>query len=289
MKQDLTAVEATAERSAIPHSPELPDPATSPRRLRSLEEFLRPLDERAEVSRRLLPRSPGWCERGAWRYPMPRYLFLGPPGGGDYLRLGVFAAIHGDEPEGAQAIQRLVESLEAEPDLARGYALFLYPVCNPTGFERAVRPAVSGRDLNREFWRGSKEPEVRLLETEIWTHAFHGIVSLHADDTSAGLYGFVSGAVLSEYLLEPALRAGERFLPRNQQRIIDGFASRHGMIYQSYEGVLRAPAGLVPPPFEIIFETPQRAAPERQVAAAHAALLTILETYRVLMAVAQDI
>jgi len=37
---------------------------------------------------------------------------------------------------------------------------------------------------------------------------------VHSDDTSDGLYGFVGGDVLSENLLEPALREAEKILPR---------------------------------------------------------------------------
>jgi hypothetical protein len=127
------------------------------------------------------------------------------------------------------------------------------------------------------------------LETEIWTHAFDGIINLHSDDTSDGLYGYVAGAVMSENLLEPALREAEQFLPRNRRRQIDGFAARNGIITESYPGVLRAPGNLQRPPFEITLETPQKAPLHRQVEAFSAALQTILVEYRYLMAIAQNI
>jgi hypothetical protein len=130
---------------------------------------------------------------------------------------------------------------------------------------------------------------VRFLETEVWTHAFHGIVTLHADDTSDGVYGFVNGAVLSEHLLDPALRSAEAFLPRNRRRKIDGFPARRGMIYSSYDGVLKSPTGMRQPPFEITLETPQNAPLHLQVDAINAALHTVLVEYRYLMAIAQNI
>jgi predicted deacylase len=205
------------------------------------------------------------------------------------VRLGIFASIHGDEPEGALALTRFVTELERQPDLAKGYAIFIYPVCNPTGFEDNTRHSRSGKDLNREFWRDSSEPEIRWLETEIWTHAFHGIVNLHSDDTSHGLYGFVNGEVLSEYLLEPALQSAEAHLPRDRRRRIDGFQARRGILYECYEGVLRSVPGLRPAPFELTLETPQQAPLHRQVEAFNAALQTILVEYRYLTAVAQGI
>ena len=165
-----------------------------------------------------------------------------------------------DEPQGALALAELASKLDANPDLAQGYALFLYPVCNPTGIEDNTRYSRSGKDLNREFWRNSPEPEVQYLETEIWTHAFHGIINLHADDTSDGLYGFVNGQVLSEHLVEPALQAAERYLPRNRQRQIDGFPADRGIIYECYNGVLQSPAGLSHPPFGFAGDTARRTA-----------------------------
>ena len=167
--------------------------------------------------------------------------------------------------------------LERDPEIARGFALFLYPVCNPTGLEDGTRHARCGKDLNREFWRQSAEPEVRFLESEIYLHAFDGLVMLHSDNTSKGIYGYVNGSILSENLLEPALRAAEKFLPRDRRPLIDGFPARDGIIYRSFEGVLRSLPGMERPPFELTFETPQRAPLYLQVEAAAAALQTILQ------------
>ncbi|MDB6125684.1 MAG: hypothetical protein JWQ71_4677 [Pedosphaera sp.] len=256
---------------------------------RAVDRLLAQLDQLAENSDHLFKKSFGEFESNGQGYSMPRYVYLGPKGGGDTIRIGIFAAIHGDEPEGTLALTRLVSVLEKNPELAKGYCLFLYPVCNPTGFEDNTRYSRSGKDLNREFWNGSLEPEVKLLETEIWTHAFDGIINLHTDNTSDGIYGYVSGAVLSENLLEPALREAEQFLPRNAQRQIDGFAAQNGIIAQCLNGVLKAPLNLNRPPFEITLETPQRASLHRQVEAFSIALQTILVEYRYLMAIAQNI
>ncbi len=274
----------------------LEEPTTTviqaPRQLperRAVDRLLTQLDQLAEQSDHLIRKPFGKYESNGQTYSMPRYLFLGPKGGGDTIRIGVFATIHGDEPEGALALTRFAAALEKNPELAKGYCLFLYPLCNPTGFEDNTRHSRSGKDLNREFWKGSPEPEVKLLETELWTHAFDGIITLHADDTSIGLYGYVAGAVLSENLLEPALREAEQFLPRNRQRQIDGFEARGGIISDCFDGVLRAPRNLHRPPFEITLETPQKASLHRQVEAFSAALQTILVEYRYLMAIAQNI
>lgn len=256
---------------------------------RSVSRLLEPLTHIAENSRYLISNSLGRFESGGANYSLPRYLYVGPRGGGDILRIGIFATIHGDEPEGALALGRFLHQLEQKPELAQGYALFIYPVCNPTGFEDNTRHARSGKDLNREFWKQSDQPEVRFLESEIWMQAFHGIVTLHSDNTSDGLYGFVKGAVLSENLLEPALLEAGRFLPRNFRGVIDGFAARHGIIHDGYPGMLQSIPEIPHPPFEITLETPQKAPLHRQVDSVVAALQTILTEFRYLQAVAQNI
>lgn len=256
---------------------------------RALDRLLSAADQIAENSNHLMRKAFGRFESHGAPYFMPRYLYLGPRGGGDPIRIGIFATIHGDEPEGALALTRFLAALERDPEIAEGYCLFIYPICNPTGFEDGTRHSRSGKDLNREFWKSSIEPEVRLLETEIWTHAFDGIITLHTDDTSDGLYGFVAGTVLSENLLEPALAEAEKFLPRNRGRQIDGFAARNGIVAECYEGVLKAPRAMQRPPFEITLETPQKAPLHQQVEAFSAALRSILIEYRQLMAIAQNI
>ena len=104
-----------------------------------------------------------------------------------------------------------------------------------------------------------RQPEIRLLESELCSHAFNGIISLHTDDTSHGVYGYAHGAVLTRHLLGPALASASEFLPLNQNGVIDGFDAREGIIRDGPEGVLRAPPGMKPRPFEVILETPHHA------------------------------
>jgi hypothetical protein len=179
---------------------------------------------------------------------------------------------------------RFVRDLEARPTMAEGYHLYIYPVCNPRGFAAGTRNSPAGFDLNREFWRESAQPEVRLLEQELKTRAFEGIISLHGDDTSHGLYGFVSGSTLTKYLLNPALKAASRALPLNAGPVIDGFNAEDSMIFDGYHGILSAPPEQKPHPFQIVFEVPHLAPAAAQDEAFALALETILTEYRQLVA-----
>jgi hypothetical protein len=258
-------------------------------RRRSISGLLAPLYDAAKRSAYLLASDVGGFCHDADRYTLPRFIFNGPGVSSDPIRLGIFAGIHGDEPEGVLAVVRFLGELVATPALATGYRIYAYPVANPTGFEDNTRHSRRGKDLNREFWSVSDEPEVYLLEQELWIHKFHGIVALHSDDTSEGLYGFVRGPDLSKDLLQPALWAAEKYLHRNTRLVIDGFRARQGLIDGGYGGILSAPPEQRPFPFELTFETPQQAPLHLQVEAHLAALHCIVAEYRTVMAIAQNI
>jgi hypothetical protein len=267
---------------AIRHAAE---PRTD-RNRHSIAEVMRPLEAMAAGSPNLVVNRPANVESSRAAGPFPSFVFLGPAGGGDPIRVGLFAGIHGDEPEGVRALVQFLCGLERQPEPATGYCLFVYPICNPTGFEDGTRLSRSGSDLNREFWKGSPEPEVHLLESELRGRAFHGLISLHTDDTSDGFYGYAHGPLLTRSLVEPALRAAERFLPRNRRAVIDGFPARDGIIGDSFDGVLRGPPEARPRPFEITLETPQAAPAHLKEAALVVALQTILTEYRQFIAYA---
>jgi len=256
---------------------------------RSISDLLAPLEEIAKHSANLVANHEAHFELNGERYELPRYLFVGPRGGDTPIRVGIFAGIHGDEPEGVHAIVQFIKLLEAKPELAAGYYLSFYPICNPTGFEDATRFSRRGKDLNREFWNNSAEPEVRLLQAELISRSFQGIISLHTDDTSDGFYGIVRGATLTKHLIEPALRAAEKLLPRDERPIIDGFAARNGIIRDTFDGILSAPPKVRPRPFEIILETPHTPPEYLKETAFVAALQTILLEYRKFIAYAPNL
>src|ERR1035438_702940 len=137
-------------------------PQTPRRPRRSIAELLAPLEQIAANSPNLVANHDARFEAGDETCELPRYLFVGPKGGDTPIRVGIFAGIHGDEPEGTHAIVQFIKLLEAKPELAAGYYLSFYPVCNPGGFEDDTRHTRSGKDLNREFWKNTNEPEVRL-------------------------------------------------------------------------------------------------------------------------------
>ncbi len=245
-----------------------------------LAEMLTPLIEATHATEFLRYQPSPVFSRLGREYVVPHFVFDGPRAGGETVRLSLFAGIHGDEPEGAWTLAALLGELLDRPQLAAGYQLHVYPVCNPTGFAAGTRESAAGLDLNREFWRQSAEPEVRWLEQELLAQHPQGIISLHGDDTATGIYVYVRGAVFTETLARPMLAAAGRFLPLDTRATIDGFCNHQGLLHDCFTGVLAAPpAGLDPQPFELIFETPRECPAVLQVQAGVAGLLAVFASY----------
>lgn len=261
----------------------------SPHLLYDARAVFDPLFKLAGQGRGLLGEVLGGFDAPNGRHELARFRFTGPLRGQQPIKLGLFAGLHGDEPAGCAALATLAENFLRDPELATNYEVFFYPVCNPAGLAAGTRFNGSGKDLNREFWIGSREPEVRLLEQELSAHRFDGIITLHSDDTCSGLYGYAHGRLLNENLLKPALLAASRVLPRDTRAMIDGFNANDGVLCECFRGVLAAPSTQSPQPFDIIFETPALAPFDQQVEATVAAVQTILDEYRGFIAQAQNI
>lgn len=255
----------------------------------TIKEILLPLFIQVGMSDTLRADSLGFWREGEDRFWLPRFVFQRTQVVKPRINVGIFAGIHGDEPAGILALADLVTRLDADPEFGRDFKLWLYPMCNPGGYVDGTRHSRGGVDLNREFWKGSRQPEVLLLEEEIRRRKFDGIISLHTDDTSDGLYGFARGATLTRHLLEPALAAAEAALPRNKSDLIDGFHAVEGIIHSGYGGILSAPPGARPEPFEIVLETPQHAPEDLQRQAFVLALEALLAEYRRVISYAADI
>lgn len=212
-----------------------------------------------------------------------------PSQSGQGYKFGIFAGIHGDEPAGVLAALELSRWAAENPDELRDFELHFFPLCNPTGYTLGTRYNQNGLDLNREFWFGSLEPEVVFLESELRRERYDGIIALHSDDECDGCYGFVSGALLSEHLLRPALAEANHHLPCCPQPIIDGFVADQGIIREGYLGILSGPPEQRPRPLEIVFETPALAPLNHQVEATVVAVKHMLMEYRLLQSYAANL
>lgn len=254
-----------------------------------VKELLMPLMLQVASSATLKGDSAGFWEDGAARLWLPRFVFQRTQVVKHRYKIGIFAGIHGDEPAGILGLMDFVKELDEHPEWGKEFLVHLYPLCNPSGYLAGTRESSSGKDLNREFWRDSPEPEVRLLEAEIQRWNFDGIIALHSDDTCGGFYGFARDRLISEQMLAPALAAAGHVLPCDPGPVIDGFHSVNGIVHSCYDGILSASPQQRPQPFEVILESPQTESLDLQRKAFVSALRAILQSYRAFMAYGGDL
>ena len=85
------------------------------------------------------------------------------------------------------------------------------------------------------------------------------------------------------------LKAAEAFLPLDKRALIDGFPARNSVVRHTFPGVLSAPPVVRPRPFEIILESPKGRPAFLTEWAFVAAMKSILDGYRKVIAYAQNL
>jgi murein peptide amidase A len=255
------------------------------------QQLLAPLLNLAKTSDYLVADSIGDFVVGEKTFSIPRFIFMGPKGGGDSIRLGIFATIHGDEPEGADAVVSFLKDLEREPELAKGYHLYVYPICNPTGYAAYTRHNSSGQELSRHFWRRSDQPEVYYLEREMGVFHFHGVLSLHSSRNVKALSADTRSSTIQSSVAQPAIEAAANVFSGFQSAITGKTSpsSEPESPAPNLKGFLTTTDELSPVPFEVNLTTPRQAPRHLQVWSMVSALKSILESYRSLMAIRQNI
>lgn len=272
-----------------PSGPAAIDFGSRSRRRHSIDNALETLTAISVYSDYLYYLPLGLFHYGRDPYRLARYVFLGPQAGDEPVKIALFAGIRGDDTAGTKALVEFLLRLNLEPERARGYQIFVYPVCNPTGFEDGTAATRRGRDLAGELWNGSSEPEAYYIERELGVLQFHGVVNLRSHADGGSIRAHVASPTLESALVRPALRAANRFLPRDENHGDDQVIPATTVVRNNYEWGLVNPAELDPAPFELTFETPGKAPPELQSKAAVAALNRIVAEYRPFLASQQNI
>jgi hypothetical protein len=272
-----------ARRSVVPAAVDVLHEATG-----VAQRLLAPLLSLADNSDWLVAGSVGEFAAGGKLFQIPRFIFMGPRGGGDTVRLGLFATIHGDEPQGAEAMIAFLQELERCPQLALGYHIYAYPICNPTGLEAATHLNAKGKDLACHFWQGSDQPEAYYLEREIGVHRFAAVISLHSrnNETTGHFRGLTGNVVVDTALVQPALEAANNIIQPGRQ--IEAGLDREACKSRDV-GFLTATQDLSFVPIEINFEIPSMAPRDAQIRGTVGALKVILDSYRTLLATQANI
>ncbi len=249
-------------------------------RVRSMTDAIAPLNRVAAGSINLVRKPFRVLRENSPDIYIPRYLFVGPKGGAEPIRVGFFAGIHGNEPEGTYALIDFIQALEVTPNVAKNYCLFVYPVLNPTGFEADTRLTGDGVNIPNEIWKNSLSPEVQALQSELWMHAFDGIISFKTDPAAQELAIAVSGPIFFRHILSIELPVAQDLLPQTVNSSRNAFPAWKRVFLNETNELIRAAPGLKPRPFEILITIPRQAPPYLQRAAVNLVLQSILTEYR---------
>jgi hypothetical protein len=133
-------------------------------------------------------------------------------------RAYVSAGIHGDEPAGPLAVERMLIENRWPADVA----LTVCPCLNRTGFPLNTRENAAGIDLNRDY-RQPRTPEVQnhvaWLETQ---PSFDAAFCLHEDWESHGFYLYELNPDQRPSLARAIVEAVRPVCPVDESPLIDG-------------------------------------------------------------------
>ena len=252
----------------------------------SAQHILKPLWDLAENSDSLVGGTAGDFTVGGKVIPIPRFNFLGPTGGGETVRLAIFAGLHGGDTEGTEALVAFLQGLESFPQTARGFHVYAYPICNPSEFAPLTCRRSPGKDLSGDFWKGSTRPEVYYLEREIGVLQFHGVIALQA---KRGLNEFAActrSDILNQSLARPAVDKARQSLPVHPARETEPPRAKFD---EAHADFLTATDEIKTAPFELHIGIPRHVPRSCRIQGTVSALNSILDSYRNLQSLRQNI
>jgi hypothetical protein len=233
----------------------------------SAQEIWEPLDLLAEESAGLAK----WRSLAVDGHVIPSYVFIGLRGESVPIRLALLGRIEPEDLVSTSAIVKLLLELDLSPLLARDFALFTYPVANPS------RVSHRSPDFSTDFWADAPDPTIRYFEHELAGNQLDGIIAAKGDEAVSGFQFQVSSRVIASEVLWPALEIAQKFVPLATEPI-QVFPrlqnSRHSLfsLGQSRPG-----------PFSLMIRTPRYAPFENQVSAIVFSVEQILQQYRILV------
>ena len=219
-------------------------------------------------------------------HEIPKFLLLGQRGGGQPIRLGIFAGYEAGNLDSVRAVADLLLQLKASPALTRDYALLAYPVVNVRGFTEDAAPL---SDFERRYARDSREQDVQFFQGELRRWVFNGVISLRIDPHVRGYNATVRSELLANEVVAPALAVAAEALPLAAQSVKVRPGDRYTRTADYSHGRLIPPADVRPYPFEIELFAPRLPSSDAQANGLFVAFTEILRHYRTLVAHAQDL
>jgi hypothetical protein len=231
------------------------------------DEIWEPLDLLAEGSHGLAK----WRSFAVDGHVIPSYVFIGLRGGSVPIRLALLGRIEPEDLVSTSAIIKLLVELDLSPLLARDFALFSYPVANPT------RLSHRSPDFSTDFWTDASDPTIRYFEHELAGNQLDGVIAAKGNEAISGFQIQVSSRLIAAEVLWPALEMAQKFVPLATEPI---------QVFphlQESEHSLFSLGQSRPGPFSLMIRTPRHTPIENQISAIVFSVKQILQQYRTLV------
>jgi len=202
---------------------------------------------------------------------VPSYVLIGPRIGRVPIRLGLFGGIRIFDLLSTISIAKLLLELDLAPIIAQDFALFAYPLANPS---RALR---AEPDFDTSFWKGSSDPVIRFFEQELTMGEFDGVIAVRGDEAVTGLQIQISSGIIGKEVLWRALELPQKVVPLADEPI---------QIFQQTEDTEHSFTNLgrlCPSRFCLVIRAPRNAPAENQISAIAFTIKQILLHYRSLV------
>jgi len=224
---------------------------------------------------------------GGCDFEIPRFMLLGQRGGGEAIRVALFAGIedHGSL-DGVAAISRLLVEAAIQPALARDYAIFAYPLVNVFEYRRPVSPVEA---FDRRFSGDRADGDVRFFRGELRKWRFNAILTLKTEPQAGSFRATVRSELLGEEVVRPALERVARMAPVNSRPIKVRPGDMRARLGDYSDGRLTPPPDLRPYPLEVEIFAPGGIAADLRIRGLFVAAHEILVNYRRVLAHATGI
>ena len=136
---------------------------------------------------------------------------------------------HGDEPFAVHTLMKWVQKFSAtdHPELN----FYIYPICNPYGYETGSRDNGARQDTNNEksFYKNSKVQELAIL-FDAYPVTADLILDVHGDTGKEQVYAYEHKVEGKISLAEPALLEHDAILPYAREKTIYKMKVTNGVV-----------------------------------------------------------
>jgi len=172
------------------------------------------------------------------------------------------AGIHGEEPAGPFAVLRFLETCNL--NAFKNVRVILFPIANPSGFDRGVRRNFLNKDLNGHFCHKNLTGENKLLYRGIRGERIFFFHALHEDEGTKSFYLY-NFEKREEKVYRDIIQLARTYFPINTRRKIYDDPARGGLIINRKDGSFEDRMFRDGIPFSMCTETPEAQPFEKRV------------------------